>query len=477
MSSLSQAQNYLAKGEYLAASRLFNEALKQPLTEHEKGLTYLGLGELALLQGDARDAEQLINKACGYLSGETIPLELLARAYNLLGDHEDALMVLNYANQIAPDSAELRYQLGVQQVLMGEPMQAKSHFLLALNDLLTDVAKQGSNETATQSPVVIMETEVVALGVDCLLALARLGHLVTDRRDELIGLLTYLKRANTLTDACSLSMKVKLAYAEAQLQSIYNQEDATPYFESANKLQHSLTPRSTEEQILVSQSVRRFISPDSLVLQANANQFSPIFVIALPLGGFQILRKTLLSMGNCHVYQEASSATQTVLDEAYRLTAKHYPRCVLDLNQVQLNELAERYLVKLSQMQNSEGRLALDNMGDGESVGPFIKLSAADVQVLPLLMKLFPQARVIHLNRELAPHTQEVMQHYFENSPAYLCDAKEFAAFRDEYLELVGCWKALMPSTFLTLNVEDLALSPKESQDLLFEFCNKSKEG
>ncbi|WP_428618066.1 sulfotransferase [Shewanella sp.] len=477
MSSLSQAQDYLAKGEYLAASRLFNEALKQPLTEHEKGLTYLGLGELALLQGDARDAEQLINKACGYLSGETIPLELLARAYNLLGDHEDALMVLNYANQIAPDSAELRYQLGVQQVLMGEPMQAKSHFLLALNDLLTDVAKQGSNETATQSPVVIMETEVVALGVDCLLALARLGHLVTDRRDELIGLLTYLKRANTLTDACSLSMKVKLAYAEAQLQSIYNQEDATPYFESANKLQHSLTPRSTEEQILVSQSVRGFISPDSLVLQANANQFSPIFVIALPLGGFQILRKTLLSMGNCHVYQEASSATQTVLDEAYRLTAKHYPRCVLDLNQVQLNELAERYLVKLSQMQSSEGRLALDNMGDGESVGPFIKLSAADVQVLPLLMKLFPHARVIHLNRELAPHTQEVMQHYFANSPAYLCDAKEFAAFRDEYLELVGCWKALMPDSFLTLNVEDLALSPKESQDLLFEFCNKSKEG
>ncbi len=477
MSSLSQAQDYLAKGEYLAASRLFNEALKQPLTEHEKGLTYLGLGELALLQGDARDAEQLINKACGYLSGETIPLELLARAYNLLGDHEDALMVLNYANQIAPDSAELRYQLGVQQVLMGEPMQAKSHFLLALNDLLTDVAKQGSNETATQSPVVIMETEVVALGVDCLLALARLGHLVTDRRDELIGLLTYLKRANTLTDACSLSMKVKLAYAEAQLQRIYNQQDATPYFESANKLQHSLTPRSTEEQILVSQSVRGFISPDSLVLQANANQFSPIFVIALPLGGFQILRKTLLSMGNCHVYQEASSATQTVLDEAYRLTAKHYPRCVLELNQVQLNELAERYLVKLSQMQSSEGRLALDNMGDGESVGPFIKLSAADVQVLPLLMKLFPHARVIHLNRELAPHTQEVMQHYFANSPAYLCDAKEFAAFRDEYLELVGCWKALMPDSFLTLNVEDLALSPKESQDLLFEFCNKSKEG
>ncbi|WP_428636385.1 sulfotransferase [Shewanella sp.] len=477
MSSLSQAQDYLAKGEYLAASRLFNEALKQPLTEHEKGLTYLGLGELALLQGDARDAEQLINKACGYLSGETIPLELLARAYNLLGDHEDALMVLNYANQIAPDSAELRYQLGVQQVLMGEPIQAKSHFLLALNDLLTDVAKQGSNETASQSPVVIMETEVVALGVDCLLALARLGHQVTDRRDELIGLLTYLKRANTLTDACSLSMKVKLAYAEAQLQSIYNQQDATPYFESANKLQHSLTPRSTEEQIFVSQSVRGFISPDSLVLQANANQFSPTFVIALPLGGFQILRKTLLSMGNCHVYQEASSATQTVLDEAYRLTAKHYPRCVLDLNQVQLNELAERYLVKLSQMQSSEGRLAPDNMGDGESVGPFIKLSAADVQVLPLLMKLFPQARVIHLNRELAPHTQEVMLHYFANSPAYLCDAKEFAAFRDEYLELVGCWKALMPDSFLTLNVEDLALSPKESQDLLFEFCNKSKEG
>ncbi|WP_428614641.1 hypothetical protein, partial [Shewanella sp.] len=168
MSSLSQAQDYLAKGEYLAASRLFNEALKQPLTEHEKGLTYLGLGELALLQGDARDAEQLINKACGYLSGETIPLELLARAYNLLGDHEDALMVLNYANQIAPDSAELRYQLGVQQVLMGEPMQAKSHFLLALNDLLTDAAKQGSNDTASQSPVVMMETEVVALGVDCL---------------------------------------------------------------------------------------------------------------------------------------------------------------------------------------------------------------------------------------------------------------------------------------------------------------------
>ncbi|ASJ96794.1 tetratricopeptide repeat protein [Shewanella marisflavi] len=477
MSSLSQAQDYLAKGEYLAASRLFNEALKQPLTEHEKGLTYLGLGELALLQGDARDAEQLINKACGYLSGETIPLELLARAYNLLGDHEDALMVLNYANQIAPDSAELRYQLGVQQVLMGEPMQAKSHFLLALNDLLTDAAKRGSNDTATQSPVVMMETEVVALGVDCLLALARLGHLVTDRRDELICLLTYLKRAHTLTDACSLSMKVKLAYAEAQLQSIYNQQDATPYFESANKLQHSLTPRSTEEQILVSQSVRRFISPDSLVLQANANQFSPIFVIALPLGGFQILRKTLLSMGNCHVYQEASCATQTVLDEAYRLTAKHYPRCVLDLNQVQLNELAERYLVKLSQMQSSEGRLALDNMGDGESVGPFIKLSAPDVQVLPLLIKLFPHARVIHLNRELAPHTQEVMQHYFANSPAYLCDAKEFAAFRDEYLELVGCWKALMPDSFLTLNVEDLALSPKESQDLLFEFCNKIKEG
>ena len=476
MSSLSQAQDYLAKGEHLAASRLFHELLKQPLSEHDKGFTYLGLGELALIQGDARDAEQLINHACGYLSGQTKPLALLARVYNLLGAHEDALMVLNYANQIAPDSAELRYQLGIQQVLMGEPMQAKSHFLLAINDLLIDSAKMDSKEIAKQRPVAMIPTDAVELGADCLLALARLGHLVTDRHDELIALLIYLKRTNSLiTDACSLSINVKLAYAEAQLQSIYNQQDATSYFEAANKLQYPLTPCKTEEQILVSQSVRGFISADSLVLQANTNQFSPIFVIALPLGGFQILRKTLLSMGNCHVHQEASSATQAVLDEAYRLTAKHFPRCVTDLNQVQLNELAKRYLVKLSQYKSHEDEIPQDNAEGADLTRPFIELSAADAQALPLLMKLFPNAKVIHLNRELAPHTQEVIQHYFANSPAYLCDAKEFAAFRDEYLKLIGCWKVLMPNCFLTLNVEDLALSPKGSQDLIFDFCNLSK--
>ena len=135
MSTIEQAEQHIALGEYYLAQQIFTALTHNRPTSKETGYAYMGLGKLALISKNGDKAVELLSQSCEFLAGDIKPLSLLAEAFNMVNATEDALTVLNYANQVVPESPKLRYQLARQQIVMGEPEQAKAHLLLALSGL------------------------------------------------------------------------------------------------------------------------------------------------------------------------------------------------------------------------------------------------------------------------------------------------------------------------------------------------------
>jgi tetratricopeptide (TPR) repeat protein len=118
--SLNTAEEMLKKQEYDKAEPLFQEATKQTANKHAQAAGYYGLARIALGQGEAEDAESLLEQAL------TLEPEAQIKAWSLvyLGklrlevmDKEHATKFFQDALQVegATDAARKEAQLGLQK--------------------------------------------------------------------------------------------------------------------------------------------------------------------------------------------------------------------------------------------------------------------------------------------------------------------------------------------------------------------------
>lgn len=120
------------QGRVEEAIDLFNRAQSHPLAA-------LGLAEIALQQGQAREAEERLDRRLRHLSpvdwtGRTAALELLVRVYVAAGDHTRAEDTLNSLRSVAeevgtePLQAAAHHATGIVAMAREDHDQARRHF-------------------------------------------------------------------------------------------------------------------------------------------------------------------------------------------------------------------------------------------------------------------------------------------------------------------------------------------------------------
>ncbi|QYJ99771.1 tetratricopeptide repeat-containing sulfotransferase family protein [Shewanella psychrotolerans] len=492
MSSIEQAEQHIAQGEYYLAQQIFTALTHNRPTSKETGYAYMGLGKLALLSKNGHKAVELLSQSCEFLAGDTTPLSLLAEAFNMVNAAEDALTVLNYANQIVPESPTLRYQLGRQQIAMGELEQAKAHLLLALSGLgLTDNAHPCE-----------LSIEEVSIYSQCLLSLsqlvihadpvANLNMNVGDntstkavnrllekalRLNQLCDNINTNIDANINNDAVTLnSARIVLHYCLGHL--FHHRQAhrlAFDHYQQANNLQHQGCCVSTSELAAYFHSIKTFVNKGAISVHSDRHfDITPIFILGLPRTGASILEQLLVKHNQIGSAGECDYLNDDVLSSAYKLTAKHYPRCISDLDVQQLNTLGELYLRKLKQYVNPEFDTKAIR-GDSRVFHPdithIIDRSPANFQTVGLIYKLFPNAKVINLTRQPEAVSWSVYQHYFEKSEPHLCSLKEFELYRQEYEALMAYWHQTLPGFVLDVSYEALVDLPESQISRVLAFC------
>jgi tetratricopeptide (TPR) repeat protein len=201
-------------------------------------------------------------------------------------------------------------------------------------------------------------------------------------------------------------------------------------------------------------------SPQQLerVPRATHGSKLPVFIVGMPRCG-STLTETIL---DAHP-DVAGAGESTVLLELITSISIDigsnlpYPACIEDLDQSDVNTVAQAYLDRIRSVDRAAKRIADKQLANYLNVG--------------LISILFPQGRIIHCHR----HPLDTCFSCFVNplSPTnhpYSCDLRSLGFVYTEYERLMAHWRRLgIP--MLEVRYEDLVADPENRSREIIDFC------
>jgi tetratricopeptide (TPR) repeat protein len=430
LTELEQAEQFVAQKRYFEAEKRYRNILtKQP----NEGRAWLGLGNLALLADIAEQAVTYLQNACKLLPTELPPLLQLAKAFNLVAAEQDALKVLVYAAEKFSHQPLVHYQLAQQYIVLG-------HIKLAVAHLQQ-----------------ICGSEPSSLVSHALFELSRMPQFqAPDKLKPKI-----MSRLNT--KGLSELERIVLCYAMANLEDGKGHYfEAFNFLQQANTLQLNLCDIRTADLHPFYQRIKHTCNDEVLAKRLrsskqNKNEVVPLFILGLPRTGSTLLEQCLSNHSSIASVGEAHYMGGAVASALYKVTGKHFPDALAELSDKQMVEVRDTYINCLAK-HRLETPVIIDKM-------------PSNFQSIGLIYKLFPKAKVINLQRNLADVAMSVYKNYFAENEPYFCDLGEFKQYSQLYEELMQYWQKKLPGFVLDVSYEDLVKDAQGTLQAILTFC------
>lgn len=429
VSKLQQAAEFFKMDDLVQAERLYKETI---MSQPECGQAYLGMGLIALKVQQFDKAVSFLTKSCELLPNEVSPLIHLSEAFNGVGSEVDALTVLEYATKHLPNNAVVHYYLGLQYTICGDLDKAEQSLRKVIH--------------LTREPITSF----------ALLELTRLGS----DPEQYLTLLE--ERLGQTTIAAQ--EKTVLHYALGNvLDGMQNYQQAWRHFESANLLQTKLCEFKTTELRDFFKNIKTTASPQVLSEQRtlpsdNAlTEIVPIFILGLPRTGSTLLEHLLTEHQDISSAGEVTYLSHEVAKFLFSKTKSHYPNSMANVSSEQLNTAAQIYLKKMSVHAKGKGYV-IDKL-------------PANFQSIGLIYKLFPNAKVIHIQRNLPDVALSVYRNYFAQNEPYFCALREFKQYHGLYSDLMSYWHSQLSGFIHDVSYEQLVLDKTKTIKSILDFC------
>jgi tetratricopeptide (TPR) repeat protein len=428
---LDNARQFEIQGRYLDAEKIYRSLV---IKEPNNGQAYWGLGRLALKAGFAEKAVTFLNKACHLLPQEPRPLIHLASAFNSALSEHVALTVLEYGIKVAPNMAQMHYELAQQQLVIGRLGEAEQGFrsVLQLND--------GKKSDLLNAYAYLEISRLKALDID----------------DP--GIVTMQER---LTDPLlEHAEELVIHYALATvLNDNEDFEGAWKHYQQANAIQFGQCQFRTAELKSFFESIKLKSKGEVHTSKRleKENELTPIFILGLPRTGSSLLEFTLSKHPDISGAGELPYIGQDIAGYFYTQTQQHYPDFLDNVSVKQMDEAAKIYLDRLSR--HSKGNSFI------------IDKLPSNFQSIGLIYRLFPKAKVIHLRRHLPATALSVFSNYFAENEPYFCSLEEFKQYADLHDDLMKHWHSELPGFIYEENYERLVDQPRKCIQEILEFC------
>ena len=428
MSDVTQADKLVQKGRYAEAEKYYIKLLQ---LDARDGQAYRGLGKLALIANMPDRAVSLLQKACHFLTNEPLPYIYLADAFNKVGSEQYSLKVLEHGQKLFPTMAPMLYQLAQQQLMFGDLFNAEQSFRKVI-------------EFGTDS--------IVSFALHDLTRLKFFTH-----EDEDLALIQSRLTSNRLDNKELILLNYAMGKAQDDMQ---NYAKAWQHFEQANALQLTQCSFKTIELTNFYRDVKSTTTAKTLskTRRIGIGEIVPIFILGLPRSGSTLLEQILSRHANISGAGELPYLSREVNEYLFSQTQHHYPHSMLNLSDTQLNDAANIYLQNLST--HAEGKINV------------IDKLPSNFQSIGLIYKLFPNAKVIHLQRRLPDVALSIYKNYFVENEPYFCSLDEFKQYNEHYIELMAHWREVLPHFIYDLTYEQLIDNKENTLRALLNFCD-----
>lgn len=429
LSELQQAAECLHINDLPRAEQLYKQVLS---FEPTNGHAYLGMGKIALQVEQYDKAVSILTKCCELLPQEISPLIQLSEAFNGVSSEKDALTVLEYANRQFPNHSLVLYRLGLQHLIVGDLEKAESAF---------------SKVLALASNVITSFT---------LFELSRLGH----HSDKITELLTSRFKQEALTN----DERIVLHYAMGNV--LDNQSHfklAWSHFEQANVLQQQNCQFRTNDLVPFYQQIKTNATRQNLQVRLEKSEtespddITPIFILGLPRTGSTLLEFLLTQHPDIASAGEVGYLGKDVDDFLYHSFGVRYPQSLVELSDHQMQQAAKVYLQKLATHANGR-TFVIDKL-------------PANFQSIGLIYKLFPNAKVLHMQRNIAPVAFSIFRNNFAQNEPYFCSLDEFKQYHQLYTDLMALWKSSCSNFIYDVSYEQLIDDKSTTIENVFMHC------
>ena len=462
--------------EILAATDLMHEnklaaadkVCRQYLQQHKHSLPGLQLlADIALKLKAVSEAEFIL-ETCVELAPENAEVQYqLFKIYSKLGKFELALALAKKLSDKAGDNLFYQVAKATAWVGVGELSQA-----IALYERLIGQDKTNANIHLLLGHACKAQGNI-AKSVAAYQAAYQIEPDCGDAYWSLANTKTYgfsqveiaQMLAGTTSDNVSSTNKIHLHFA---LGKAY--EDLADYAKSfhhyalGNELQRSkLTYSSENHQGFVEHQIEHF-SPQLLSSirgrgkPQGCQDKAPIFIVGLPRAGSTLIEQILAS----HSLVDGTMELHEILGLAARLSKRQqglalYPQNLMDIPEPVLAELGQQFMQN-TQVYRQGGAYFIDKMPNNFMHIGLIKL-------------ILPNAKIIDARREPMACCFSGFKQLFGEGQEFSYSLSDIASYYQNYVKLMDHWQALFPGEILLLQHEDLVNDTENQVRRLLSFC------
>ena len=412
----------------------------------------------------------------------------LGISLKLYGDTENAIDALNIARALQPDNPEIHFFIGTvladqnkfieaveafEKALKVKPevaewsnflgtsfralgmfdraceafnnaIRIKPDFALAHNNLAAIFQDQGKLSDAKRSyKNALMFNPKFAVAHRNLSTLTKYGKGMPQ-----IGEVEVLLQNADLND----DDRCNLLYALAKMnEDLENFALAFQSFVEGGRIRKKLLGYNFNQDLILFERIKQTAS--TIISQKfnpkiKEKSLTPVFILGMPRSGTTLIEQIV----SCHSKVEAGGELSFVKDLGGAITFGYTP-----VTFKALKDFRNTYLEQLSQL--SKGRqFVIDKMPSN-----FLHIG--------LLLKTFPEAKIIHVKRDPAATCWSNFKTYFSvQGLGYSYNLEDTVMFFKMYTELMKIWGDLFPSNIYNLDYEALTVSQEDETRRLLEY-------
>ncbi|HEN46827.1 MAG TPA: sulfotransferase family protein, partial [Mizugakiibacter sp.] len=192
--------------------------------------------------------------------------------------------------------------------------------------------------------------------------------------------------------------------------------------------------------------------------RAQAKSKRPVFIVGMPRSGTSLMEQILASHPQVDGAGELTELGDIMNTLPRELGSNQdWPHCVSDFTQDHMDRLAHRYLDKLRSV-SKKARRVTDKMPH-------------NYYLLGLIELLFPQARVIHCQRDPLDTCLSIYFQSFLDAHGYARDLFNLGTHYHQYQRLMEHWQQTLSIPILDVRYEDLVVHPESTVRAMLEFC------
>ncbi|QBG37451.1 sulfotransferase [Litorilituus sediminis] len=234
-------------------------------------------------------------------------------------------------------------------------------------------------------------------------------------------------------------------------------DEAFEYYQKANNSKNKASPFNQNAFHQFVNNILKQKAQESVAREVNV---TPIFIVGMPRSGSTLVEQILAS----HELVNATDELNFIGHTAATLERTgNYAKAIANLSEEDILTLRQEYLAYANEYQTSTKPY-------------FIDKNPLNFLHIGLILKLFPEAKIIHTHRNLLDNAASVFKRYFYIGHDYSYSLANIVTFMEGYAAIMRHWEFEYPGAIFHSQYEALVESPREKIKSLLSFCQLEEQ-